>query len=77
MIPEKLPTVQLSYVLRDTHPTVTSMRNPLLKKGAAALIISDDLSFDVPKNVAVIKVENTRKALAYISAEFLADPPKN
>ena len=45
-----------------------------VEKGAAALIISDDLSFDVPKNVAVIKVENTRKALAYISAEFFGRP---
>ena len=45
-----------------------------VEKGAAAIIISDDLSFDVPKNVAVIKVENTRKALAYISAEFFGRP---
>ena len=46
-----------------------------VEKGAAALpIISDDLSFDVPKNVAVIKVENTRKTLAYISAEFFGRP---
>ena len=28
----------------------------------------------MPKNVAVIKVENTRKALAYISAEFFGRP---
>ena len=28
-----------------------------VEKGAAALIISDNLSFDVPKNVAVIKVK--------------------
>ena len=45
-----------------------------VEKGAAALIISDDLSFEVPKNVAVIKVKNTRNALAYMSAELFGRP---
>ena len=30
--PEKTDIIYDSYVLKDTHPTVTSMRNPLLKK---------------------------------------------
>ncbi len=45
-----------------------------VEKGASALIISDPLSFDVPNGVAVIKVENTREALAYMSAEFFGRP---
>lgn len=48
-----------------------------VEKGAAALIISDDLSFDVPKNVAVIKVETHEKHLRISAPSFLADPPKN
>lgn len=47
-----------------------------IKKGATALIISDDLDFTIPKNIAVIKVENTRLALALISAEFFGHPAK-
>ena len=38
-----------------------------VEKGAAALVISDDLDFEVPENVAVIKTEDTRLALALMS----------
>lgn len=41
-----------------------------VEKGAAALIISDDLSFDVPKNVAVIKVETHEKHLRISAPSF-------
>lgn len=45
-----------------------------VEKGAAALIISDELDFEVPSGVAVIKVENTRLALALMSVEFFGRP---
>lgn len=45
-------------------------------KGAAALVISDELDFDVDKDVAVVKTENTRLALALMSAEFFKHPAK-
>ena len=43
-------------------------------KGAAALIVSDDV--DVSGDAAVIKVDDTRKSLACISAEFFSNPAK-
>lgn len=45
-----------------------------VEKGASALVISDDLDFDVPENVAVVKVDNTRYALALMSAELFGNP---
>lgn len=45
-----------------------------VKNGAAALVISDELDFDVPQNIAVIKTDNTRLALALMSAEFFGNP---
>ncbi len=45
-----------------------------VEKGAAALVISDPLDFEVPENVAVVKVENTRLALALMSATFFGNP---
>lgn len=44
--------------------------------GAAALVISDELDFDVDKDIAVVKTENTRLALALMSAEFFKHPAK-
>lgn len=46
------------------------------EKGVSALVISDDLKFDVPNNIAVIKVENTRLALALMSAELFEHPDR-
>lgn len=43
-------------------------------KGAAALIVSDDVEVD--GDAAIIKVADTREALAYISAEFFHNPAK-
>ena len=40
----------------------------VVEKGAVALIVQDDV--DVPENVTVVKVDNTRKALAYMSAAY-------
>lgn len=45
-----------------------------VESGACALVISDELNFDVPENVAVVKVSDTRLALALISAEFFGHP---
>lgn len=44
--------------------------------GAAALVISDELDFDVDKDIAVVKTENSRLALALMSAEFFRHPEK-
>ena len=45
-----------------------------VRKGASALVISDDLDFAVPENVAVVKVKDTRLALALMSAELFGNP---
>ena len=45
-----------------------------VEKGAAALVISDDLDFAVPENVAVVKTADTRLALALMSAEHFGNP---
>lgn len=45
-----------------------------MEKGAVALIISDDLDFDIPESVAVIKTQDTRLALALMSVEFFGRP---
>ena len=45
-----------------------------VESGACALVISDELNFEVPENVAVVKVSDTRLALALISAEFFGHP---
>ena len=45
-----------------------------VKNGAAALITSDDLNFDVPENIVVIKTSDTRLALALMSVEFFGHP---
>lgn len=42
------------------------------EKGAAAFIVEDDIA--VETSVPVIKVESSRKALAYISADFFGNP---
>lgn len=41
-------------------------------RGAVALVVEDDV--DVPENVTVIKVNNSRKAMAYISADYFGNP---
>ncbi|MBQ5398660.1 MAG: UDP-N-acetylmuramoyl-L-alanyl-D-glutamate--2,6-diaminopimelate ligase [Ruminococcus sp.] len=46
-----------------------------VEKGAAALIVSDDV--DVEGDAAIIKVDDTREALARISAEFFSHPARS
>ncbi len=43
-----------------------------VEKGAAAVVLSDDLNLDC----AAVKVADTRKALAYISAEYFGNPAR-
>lgn len=45
-----------------------------VESGAVALVISDDLDFEVPENVAVIKTPDTRLALALMSVQFFGNP---
>lgn len=45
-----------------------------VEKGASALVISDSLDFEVPSDVAVVKVEDTRYALSLMSIEFFGHP---
>ncbi len=45
-----------------------------VEKGASAVVISDDVEID--SDVAVIKVDDTRKALAYMSAIHFGEPSK-
>lgn len=45
-----------------------------INKGAVALVISDDLEISVPENVAIIKVSDTRLALALMSVEYFGRP---
>ena len=46
--------------------------NMAVEKGAVAIVTENDIS--VPDNITVIKVENSRYALACISAEFFGNP---
>ena len=45
-----------------------------VEKGASALVISDDLGFDVPEDVAVVRVDDTRLTLALMSAALFGNP---
>ena len=45
-----------------------------VEKGASALVISDILDFEVPSDVAVVKVDDTRYALSLMSIEFFGHP---
>lgn len=62
--------VALKGYAADGHKFAASA----VEKGAAALIVSDPLDFDVPDTVAVVTVEDTRLALALMSAEFFGHP---
>lgn len=49
--------------------------NNAISKGASALVVSEDINVE-NKDVTVIKVDDTRKALAIMSAEFFGNPGK-
>ncbi len=46
--------------------------NSALDKGAVAVVVSDEVQ--IKQGVTVIRVENTREALAFMSAEFFGNP---
>lgn len=52
----------------------------VVNKGAAAIVIEEELKAEVkeeiPKEVCVIQVQNSRKALALLAAAFFDDPAK-
>ena len=54
--------------VRDAHDYVSEV----VEKGATAVIVQKDVK--VPEGITVIKVENTREALAYMSAAYFDYP---
>lgn len=46
--------------------------NSAVAKGARAVVISDDVCVD--ENITVVRVKDTREALAFMSAEFFGNP---
>lgn len=46
--------------------------NSAVTKGARAVVISDDVRVD--ENITVVRVKDTREALAFMSAEFFGNP---
>lgn len=60
--------VCISGTVTDGHNFVSEVIN----KGAAALVIEKDI--EMPKDITVIRVDNTRKALAYMSAAYFGHP---
>ncbi|MGN0517970.1 MAG: UDP-N-acetylmuramoyl-L-alanyl-D-glutamate--2,6-diaminopimelate ligase [Acutalibacteraceae bacterium] len=46
-----------------------------IEKGAAAVVISDDIK--IPSGITAVKVTDTRKALAYMSAAFFGYPAEH
>lgn len=49
--------------------------NQVVANGAAAIIVSEDVTVsDALRNVTIVKTEDTRLALAYMSAEFFKNP---
>lgn len=51
-----------------------SVAKEAVEKGAAALIVEKDV--EVPRDVCVIKVDSTRRALAYLSAAYFGHPAR-
>lgn len=49
-----------------------SFAKDVAEKGAKAIVVEDTV--DVPYDVTVVKVENTRRALAYMSAAYFGNP---
>ena len=47
-----------------------------VEKGASALVVSDELDFDVPEDVTVVKTDDTRLALALMSVELFGHPER-
>lgn len=70
-ITEKSVFVCLVGANVDGHTFV----NQAVEKGASAVIVSKTVE-NIPENMAVIKVDNTRRALAFMSAAYFGYPAK-
>ena len=62
--------VCISGSVRDAHEFIPDV----VQKGATAIIVEKDV--ELPENVTVIKVEDSRLALAYMSAAYFGYPAK-
>lgn len=62
--------VCISGSVRDAHEFIPDV----VQKGATAVIVEKDV--ELPENVTVIKVEDSRLALAYMSAAYFGYPAK-
>ena len=71
-VKENTAFVCLKGFSADSHKFAQSA----IENGATALIISDELDFDIPDNIAVVKTDDTRLALALMSAELFENPAK-
>ena len=72
-VTENTAFVALKGAAADGHKYARSA----VEKGAAALIISDDLDFEIPDGVAVVKTADTRLALALMSRTFFGYPERS
>lgn len=61
--------VCISGSMRDAHEFIPEV----IKKGAAVLVVEKEVT-DIPSHVAVVRVENTRYALAELSAAYFGHP---
>lgn len=48
----------------------------VVAKGAAVLVVSKDVTVPAESDVTIVKVENTRYAMAYISAAYFGNPAR-
>lgn len=48
----------------------------VVAKGAAVLVVSKDITVPAESDVTIVKVENTRYAMAYISAAYFGNPAR-
>ena len=62
--------VCISGTVRDAHDFIPEV----VEKGAAAVIVERDVA--ILPGVTYIKVENSRKALAYMAAAYFGHPAK-
>lgn len=56
----------------DGHDAATDV----VAKGAAVLVVSKDVTVPAESDVTIVKVENTRYAMAYISAAYFGNPAR-
>ncbi len=48
----------------------------VISKGASVLIVEKNIEVNIPESVAVIKVDNSRYAMGYISSKYYGEPSK-